>query len=77
MTRKLVPILVLLSFALAAFGQTLPQGVRKMASMGGITEYDFQNGLKVLLFPDADLFMTYLIMALVLLFRPKGLLGGH
>jgi branched-subunit amino acid ABC-type transport system permease component len=31
----------------------------------------------VLLFPDADLFMTYLIMALVLLFRPKGLLGGR
>ena len=31
----------------------------------------------VLLFPDADLFMTYLIMALVLLLRPKGLLGGR
>src|SRR6476661_9340420 len=53
MTRKLVPVLVLLSFALCAFGQTLPQGVRKMASMGGITEYDYPNGLKVLLFPDA------------------------
>jgi len=31
----------------------------------------------VLLFPDADLFMTYAIMALVLLVRPKGLLGGR
>ncbi len=31
----------------------------------------------VLLFPDADLFMTYLIMAVVLLFRPKGLLSGR
>lgn len=31
----------------------------------------------VLLFPVADLFMIYLIMALVLLFRPKGLLGGR
>ncbi len=31
----------------------------------------------VLLFPAADLFMIYLIMALVLLFRPKGLFGGR
>ena len=66
MTRKLVPVLVLLSFALGAFGQTLPQGVRKMASMGGITEYDYPNGLKVLLFPDAaqpkiTINVTYLV----------------
>jgi zinc protease len=66
MTRKLVPVLVLLSFALCAFGQTLPQGVRKMASMGGITEYDYPNGLKVLLFPDAaqpkiTINVTYLV----------------
>jgi predicted Zn-dependent peptidase len=33
--------------------QTLPQGVKKMASMGGITEYNFPNGLSVLLYPDA------------------------
>src|SRR3984957_1014087 len=38
--------------ALAAFAQTLPPGVEKKASMGGITEYDFPNGLKVLLYPD-------------------------
>jgi zinc protease len=66
MARKLVPILMLLSFALGAFGQTLPQGVRKMASMGGITEYDYPNGLKVLLFPDAaqpkiTINVTYLV----------------
>jgi zinc protease len=66
MTRKLVPILVLLSFAIGAFGQTLPQGVRKMASMGGITEYDYPNGLKVLLFPDTaqpkiTINVTYLV----------------
>src|ERR1700683_5287712 len=35
------------------FAQTLPPGVQKMSSMGGITEYDFPNGLKVLLYPDA------------------------
>src|SRR3974390_1184689 len=43
-------------FALACIGlsaQTLPTGVQKKASMGGITEYDFPNGLKVLLYPDA------------------------
>ena len=42
------------AFALVtvAFSQTLPQGVRKGPSMGGITEYDYANGLKVLLLPD-------------------------
>ncbi|HUL71930.1 MAG TPA: pitrilysin family protein [Vicinamibacterales bacterium] len=37
---------------LALSAQTLPPGVQKMASMGGITEYDYPNGLKVLLYPD-------------------------
>jgi zinc protease len=32
--------------------QTLPAGVKKAASMGGITEYNYPNGLKVLLYPD-------------------------
>src|SRR6516164_4767504 len=36
----------------ALSAQTLPSGVKKMASMGGITEYDYSNGLKVLLYPD-------------------------
>jgi len=40
-------------FALAAAAQTLPPGVEKKASVGGITEYDYPNGLKVLLYPDA------------------------
>jgi zinc protease len=31
----------------------LPPGVQKQASLGGITEYDFANGLRVLLYPDA------------------------
>jgi zinc protease len=53
MSRRLVVLVVLLTSALAAgLAQSLPQGVQKMASMGGITEYDFANGLKVLLFPD-------------------------
>jgi zinc protease len=38
--------------ASAAFAQTLPPGVQKKASMGGITEYDFPNGLRVLLYPN-------------------------
>src|ERR1035438_100281 len=46
--------------------QTLPPGVQKNASMGGITEYGFPNGLRVLLFPDASnpkvtVNMTYLV----------------
>lgn len=38
--------------ACAAFAQTLPPGVQKKASMGGITEYSFPNGLRVLLYPN-------------------------
>jgi zinc protease len=55
MTRKFTVIgigLVALFAAVAA--QTLPSGVQKMTSMGGITEYDYPNGLKVLLYPDAS-----------------------
>jgi zinc protease len=46
--------------------QTLPPGVEKKASLGGVTEYDFPNGLRVLLFPDpaspkVTVNMTYLV----------------
>jgi hypothetical protein len=60
---------VIVSF-LAAVGclsaQALPQGVQKKSSLGGITEYSFPNGLRVLLFPDASnpkitVNMTYLV----------------
>ena len=36
----------------AALAQTLPQGVQKVTSVEGVTEYAFPNGLRVLLFPD-------------------------
>jgi zinc protease len=36
----------------AVFAQALPPGVQKGASMGGITEYNYPNGLRVLLYPD-------------------------
>jgi len=41
-----------LALGVCGFAQTLP-GVQKKASVGGITEYDFPNGLRVLLYPDA------------------------
>jgi zinc protease len=43
---------VALLLAPAAFPQTLPQGVQKVTSVEGITEYAWPNGLRVLLFPD-------------------------
>jgi zinc protease len=43
---------IALTLAAYAFSQTLPQDVQKKASMGGITEYAFPNGLRVLLYPD-------------------------
>ena len=60
-------ILVLAAFlSVYCFAQTLPPGVQKKASMGGITEYDFPNGLSVLLYPEQSnpkvtINMTYLV----------------
>jgi zinc protease len=45
-------LVVALLLAPAAFPQTLPQGVQKVTSVEGITEYSWPNGLRVLLFPD-------------------------
>ena len=43
---------LIVSVLCQASAQTLPPGVQKKASTGGITEYDFPNGLRVLLYPD-------------------------
>src|SRR5262249_20185615 len=52
--------------ALSAFSQQLPQGVQRITSVEGITEYHLPNGLRVLLFPDTSkpkvtVNMTYLV----------------
>jgi zinc protease len=65
MRFALLPALAFAVFT-AAQAQNLPSGVQKMASMGGITQYDFPDGLRVLLFPDASnpkitVNMTYLV----------------
>src|SRR5882762_4961232 len=49
----LVAIVVVSLSVLALGAQTLPQGVQKGASMAGITEYTYPNGLRVLLLPDS------------------------
>jgi zinc protease len=59
-------ILLVILAAFSAFSQTLPQGVVKKAAVGGITQYDFPNGLRVLLFPDPSspkvtVNMTYMV----------------
>src|SRR3954451_5305104 len=61
---QLPAVLALVAFT--AFSQQLPQGVRKVTSVEGITEYSFPNGLRVLLFPDPSspkvtVNMTYLV----------------
>jgi zinc protease len=61
-----IKIILLAMLAFSAFSQTLPQGVQKKATVGGITEYDYPNGLRVLLFPDPSspkvtVNMTYLV----------------
>jgi zinc protease len=45
-------IAAILEWTVPVFSQTLPQGVQKLASVEGITEYTYPNGLHVLLFPD-------------------------
>jgi zinc protease len=45
-------LVVAAAFACATFAQGLPQGVQKKSSVGGITEYEFPNGLRVLLYPN-------------------------
>lgn len=61
-----VKVVLFLIAALPAFSQTLPTGVEKKATVAGITEYDYPNGLKLLLFPDPSspkltVNMTYLV----------------
>src|SRR5580693_4942169 len=61
-----IKTILLALLAVSAFSQTLPQGVQKKATVGGITEYDYPNGLRVLLFPDPSspkvtVNMTYLV----------------
>jgi len=63
--RFALPCAALLS-AFAAFCQTIPQGVQKVTSVEGITEYAYPNGLHLLLFPDPSkpkltVNMTYLV----------------
>ncbi len=67
MNRKLSFVVAVFACAYVALSaQTLPPGVTKGPSMGGITQYDFPNGLKVLLYPDAaepkiTINVTYLV----------------
>jgi zinc protease len=61
---KILPIAAVCAFS--AFAQTLPPGVEKKVALGGITEYAYANGLRVLLFPDPSspkvtVNMTYLV----------------
>ena len=49
---RLAFVAVALVWALPATPQSLPDGVQKLTSIEGITEYSFPNGLHVLLFPD-------------------------
>ena len=48
--RFVLPVVFLVTIAAA---QTLPTGVERRATMAGITEYAYPNGLRVLLLPDA------------------------
>jgi zinc protease len=52
MKHLLAVAAVVLTLTISVPAQTLPPGVQRQASMGGITEYSFPNGLRVLLFPD-------------------------
>jgi len=50
--RRALLAALLVPLAPIAAAQSLPEGVARGPSMGGITEYNLPNGLKVLLLPD-------------------------
>jgi len=63
--QLIVPAIVVI-LAVSALSQSVPPGVQKKATAGGITEYRFSNGLRVLLYPDQTnpkitINMTYLV----------------
>ncbi|WP_409014752.1 M16 family metallopeptidase [Dyadobacter aurulentus] len=50
--RKMVSVMLAALLSVPALAQNLPKGVTKVTSVEGITEYNLENGLKVLMFPD-------------------------
>src|SRR5436190_8778386 len=68
----------LLRFVLPVFlvtiaaAQTLPPGVERRATMAGITEYAYPNGLRVLLLPDAGSATTTVNMIYLVGSRHEG-----
>jgi zinc protease len=63
---KALSLLLAPLLTVTLMAQTLPQGVQRVTSVEGITEYTLQNGLRVLLFPDptksnATVNITYLV----------------
>src|SRR4029077_1307417 len=63
---KILAFSIVLAVACSAFSQTVPRGVEQQASLGGLTQYDYPNGLRVVLFPDPSnpkvtVNMTYLV----------------
>src|SRR5512133_52732 len=55
LARRVARSVLALTLALPAFALAqLPAGIKKGATVEGITEYNLDNGLRVLLFPDAS-----------------------
>jgi zinc protease len=50
--RFLAVVSCVACLTIGSFAQSLPEGVQKITSIEGVTEYAFPNGLHVLLFPD-------------------------
>lgn len=51
--KRVAAFIAILFITATVSAQTLPTGVTKGASMAGITEYTYPNGLRVLLLPDS------------------------
>ena len=65
-TRRMLALSLPLTFTATIASAQLPAGVQKGATVEGITEYNLDNGLRVLLFPDASkptatINITYLV----------------
>src|SRR5215475_4723180 len=51
--KRIASVVAVFLMTVTLSAQTLPQGVRKGASLAGITEYTYPNGLRLLLLPDS------------------------
>src|SRR5260370_33151011 len=50
--KRYIIIFALIALSISAVNAQLPTGIQRITSVEGVAEYQLQNGLRVVLFPD-------------------------